>query len=161
MQTIQMETRIAAPTERCFLLSLSVDLHIASTAETRERAIAGVTHGLIGPGERVTWKGRHFGLTLTHESLISKYERPRYFQDVMVRGVFRSFEHDHFFEPVGDGTQMRDELRFAAPLGPLGWLAERLFLRRYFAIFLRDRNLAIKQIAEAKSEVWQPYLAEP
>jgi len=34
MQTIVVETEIAAPVERCFLLSLSIDLHTESTAQT-------------------------------------------------------------------------------------------------------------------------------
>ena len=123
MQLIQLETYIAAPPDRCFLLSLNLDLHMASTAPTRERAIAGVTHGLIGPGETVTWRGRHFGFLLTHRSLISQYERPRHFQDVMLRGMFKSFRHDHSFGEPSDGTTlMRDELRFAAPSAhSVGW----------------------------------------
>jgi hypothetical protein len=54
MQTIKVETSVAAPTMRCFLLALSIDLHLDSTARTRELAIAGVTHGLIGLGQSVT-----------------------------------------------------------------------------------------------------------
>jgi len=41
VQRIQLETRIAAPAQRCFSLSLSIDLHVDSTASTGERAIAG------------------------------------------------------------------------------------------------------------------------
>jgi ligand-binding SRPBCC domain-containing protein len=160
MQTIVVDMEIAAPPERCFLLSLSIDLHLASAAGTGERAIAGVTRGLIGPGQTVTWQGRHFGVMLTHESRITKYEKPRYFQDVMVRGSFRSFEHDHFFEPhEGGGTHMRDQLRFAAPFGALGLLAERLVLRRYLTSFLHERNAMIRQTAESSDAVWQPYLS--
>ncbi len=51
MQLIQLETKIATPPERCFLLSLNIDLHMQSTEQTSEVAIAGVTHGIIGPGE--------------------------------------------------------------------------------------------------------------
>jgi len=160
MQLIQLETKIAAPTERCNLLSLSIDLHKESTAQTSERAIAGVTHGLIGPGETVTWRGRHFGFMLTHETLISKYERPKHFQDIMLRGMFKSFAHDHYFDQLPEGTTlMRDELRFAAPLGPLGWLAETLVLRRYLTGFLIQRNQLIKAVAESPEEKWQTYLA--
>jgi ligand-binding SRPBCC domain-containing protein len=132
---------------------------MASTAETGERAIAGVTHGLLGVGESVTWRGRHFGLMLTHESRITKYERPDYFQDVMVKGVFRSFVHDHFFEAdIAGGTRMRDELRFEAPLGPLGRIAETLVLRQYLTGFLIDRNLMVRQVAEGPHQVWENYL---
>jgi ligand-binding SRPBCC domain-containing protein len=149
VQTIVVETKIAAPPERCFLLSLNIDLHMQSTARTRERAIAGVTHGVIGLNERVTWEGRHFGRTLRHETLITEYDKPRHFQDVMVRGAFHSFIHDHYFEPMrAGGTKMHDVLRFAAPLGPLGWLAEALVLRRYLTHFLVERNAAIRRTAE-------------
>jgi ligand-binding SRPBCC domain-containing protein len=131
MQLIQLETKISAPPDRCFLLSLNIDLHKESTAQTSERAIAGVTHGLIGPNETVTFQGRHFGLLLTHETLISKYDRPRHFQDTMLRGMFKSFEHDHYFDELPDRTTlMRDELRFVAPLGPLGRIAEMFPLSR-------------------------------
>jgi len=156
VQTIILETKIAAPIERCFLLSLSIDLHMAGSGE---QAIAGVTHGLIGAGETVTWRGRHFGVDITHQSRITHYERPRYFQDAMVRGAFHSFVHDHYFElQDSGGTRMRDELRFAAPLGVIGWLVERLVLRRYLTHFLIQRNQAICGVAEGAEAVWSRYL---
>lgn len=159
MQFIELETKIAAPTERCFLLSLSIDLHMASTAPTGERAIAGVTHGIIGPNQTVTWRGRHFGLMLEHTSLIDRYDPPHYFRDVMIEGNFRSFEHEHFFEATErGGTIMRDRLAFEAPFGPLGWIAERLALRTYLTRFLIHRDAVIQRIAESPSNEWQQYL---
>ena len=159
MQLIELETEIAASPERCFLLSLSIDLHMDSTAPTRERAIAGVTHGIIGPNQTVTWRGRHFGLMLTHTSLIDRYDPPIYFRDVMIKGHFRSFEHEHFFEPTKDGgTIMRDRLAFKAPFGMVGRLAERLVLRSYLTQFLRQRDAAIRRVAESPSGEWRQYL---
>ena len=158
MQTIRIETRIAAPMERCFLLSLSMDLHVESTAQTNERAIAGVTTGLIGAGETVTFEATHFGLSLRHTSVISGYERPAYFQDSMTRGMFKSFVHDHHFEAADGGTLMRDQLRFAAPLGLLGTIAEALVLRRYLAGFLMERNALIQRVAE--SDAWRRFIPE-
>ncbi len=155
MQLIELETKIAAPPERCFLLSLSIDLHMDSTAPTGERAIAGVTHGIIGLNQTVTWRGRHFGLMLTHTSLIDRYDPPHYFRDVMIEGHFHSFEHEHIFEPTADGgTLMRDRLHFAAPLG---WISEKLLLRRYLTRFLLQRDAVIKRIAESQGE-WRKYL---
>lgn len=160
MQLIELETRIAAPPERCFLLSLSIDLHMNITAQTRERAIAGVTHGIVGPNQTITWRGRHFGLMLEHTSLIDRYDAPRYFRDLMIKGSFRSFEHEHFFEMTGEGgTVMRDRLHLVAPYGFLGWLAETLILRSYFTRFLRERNAVIKRVAESPSGEWRRYLA--
>ena len=156
MQTIQLETRIAAPAMRCFLLSLSIDLHMQSTAGTRERAVAGVTTGLIGDGESVTWEGRHFGFVLRHRSRITRYEPPTCFQDVMTEGMFKSFEHNHRFQEQDGATVMRDELKFSAPLGILGLMAERLVLENYLTRFLRERNELVRQTAE--SETWREYL---
>jgi len=138
-----------------------MDLHMQSTEQTGEVAIAGVTHGIIGLGETVTWRGRHFGLMLTHETLISQYDRPHHFQDIMLRGMFKSFEHDHTFDQRPDGTTlMVDELRFTAPLGPVGLIAELLVLRRYLAGFLKQRNSLIKQVAEGPQEIWSSYVEQ-
>ena len=153
---IQLETRIAAPVRRCFLLSLSIDLHIRSTAGTREQAIAGVTTGLIGQGESVTWRGKHFGLMLQHTSRITQYHPPTFFQDVMTDGLFKSFEHNHRFDEQNGTTVMHDELKFSAPLGVLGLIAERLVLRNYLTQFLRERNNFVKLVAE--SDMWREYL---
>jgi ligand-binding SRPBCC domain-containing protein len=158
VQTIQLETRIAAPERRCFLLALSIDLHMDSTAGTREQAIAGITTGLIANGESVTWRGRHFGLMLLHTSKIARYEPPAFFQDIMTAGAFKSFEHDHRFQEQDGETLMQDELRFSAPLGILGSIAEKLVLHRYLTRFLRERNQFVKHLAE--SEMWRKYLSQ-
>ena len=156
MVTIDLETRIAAPAMRVFLLCLSIDLHTESTARTSERAVAGVTHGLIGPGESVTWRGRHFGFMLTHTSRITRYEAPLLFEDVMTRGMFRSFEHLHTFQEQGGETIMRDCLVSRAPMGLLGVAVERLVLREYFRRFLQERDAHIQHTAE--SDAWRRYL---
>jgi ligand-binding SRPBCC domain-containing protein len=78
-----------------------------------------------------------------------------------LRGMFKSFEHDHYFDLLPDGsTLMRDELRFAAPLGLLGRIAEMLVLRGYLAHFLKERNLLIQRVAESPAEGWLPYIQQ-
>ena len=56
MTRIELVTSIKAPAERCFDLARSIDLHMASTSGTGEQAIAGITSGLIGLGQEVTWR---------------------------------------------------------------------------------------------------------
>ena len=158
MVSIEEKTYITAPVERCFYLSLHIGLHQDSTAKTRERAVAGVTSGLIGPGQSVTWKGRHFGVMLQHTSKVTAYEAPTFFEDVMVSGAFRSFRHKHFFKPDANGTLMEDNLEFAAPVPLLGRIVEVLVLKEYLQRFLRERNAVIKQVAE--SEDWRKYLPD-
>ena len=51
---------------------------------------------------------------------------------------------------------MRDVMQFAAPLGVLGLIAERMVLRAYMLGFLRQRNAVIKRVAE--SDKWVQFL---
>jgi hypothetical protein len=51
---------------------------------------------------------------------------------------------------------MRDVFDYAAPLGPLGWVAERLFLTRYMRRFLEERNRELKAVAE--SDGWAEFV---
>ncbi len=156
MNTIRLTTWIDAPVERCFLLSLSVDLHVASARSSREQAIEGVTTGLISEGETVTFRGRHLGLRLRHKSRIEALRPYSYFRDVMVSGVFSHFEHDHHFAAMDDGTRVREEIRFRAPCGVLGQLATKMLVRRHLTAFLMERNEGLKRVAE--SEDWHRYL---
>ena len=97
MPRIELETSVAAPIERVFDLSRSIDLHAVTQRPHGEQAIAGVTTGLIGLGEAVTWRAKHFGLWLTLSSEITEFDRPHYFRDSMIKGAFQRFDHDHFF----------------------------------------------------------------
>ncbi|HET7205160.1 MAG TPA: SRPBCC family protein [Terriglobales bacterium] len=159
MVRIQLSTFIAAPLERCFDLARSIDLHMASTDFTGERAVDGVTSGLIGDRQEVTWSGRHFGFRISHTSRITAFDRANYFQDCMVRGMFKRFCHGHYFEARNGGTEMRDRMEFEAPFGWLGRAVEVLALERHMIALLRRRNAKIKAVAE--SEEWRRFLPTP
>jgi ligand-binding SRPBCC domain-containing protein len=153
---IQLTTPIGAPPERVFDLARSIDAHQDSTEGTRERAVAGVTAGLIGLGDEVTWEARHLGIRQRLTVRITAFNRPSHFQDVMMRGAFKRMVHDHGFLAVPSGTEMSDRFEFEAPFGVLGWLVERLFLASYMRRFLIQRNWRLKEMAE--SEDWKKYL---
>jgi ligand-binding SRPBCC domain-containing protein len=160
MPKIELTTHVDAPIERVFDLARSVDLHMVSTAATKETVVAGVNQGLMGSGDSVTWRARHFGLWHKLTSQITQFNPPTHFRDSMVRGWFRRFDHDHRFEqsgPGGEGTVMRDVFDFTSPCGPLGWLVNRVFLTRYMRLLLQERNRIIKQAAE--TDQWSLYLA--
>lgn len=125
-------------------------------SDSGERAVAGVTSGLIGLGQRVTWVARHLGLRWSLTSEIVAFDRPRRFRDSMVDGPFARFDHDHELEERHFGTAMRDVFDYTAPLGPLGRLAERLFLSAYLRRILTERCQEIRAVAE--SDRWRQYL---
>jgi len=156
MPVIELATSIAAPIERVFDLARGIDLHTKSTARSGERAVAGRTSGLIGLGEDVTWRARHFGIWQSLTVRITEFERPAHFADMMSRGAFRRMEHHHYFERSSEGTVMRDMFIYQSPFGILGRLAERLFLNRYMRSLLVERNRVIKETAESDS--WGQYI---
>ena len=120
MVRLEELTIIRAPIERCFDLARSVEVHLAGNLHCGKMAMAvdGGTSGLIGLGQRVTWRAKHFGVWQTLTSEITAMDRPTYFQDTIIRSAFRAMSHDHFFRSLSqDETEMRDVFCFAAPLG--------------------------------------------
>jgi len=148
MTTITIVTKIHASPEQCFDASRDLDLHLESMGHTGERAVAGRTSGLIELGEQVTWEGRHFGIRQRFTSAITAYDRPRHFQDSMVRGAFRSFVHDHYFAPCDEGTLMTDVLVFRSPFGMLGAIVDRMIMTAYLTRMLTKRNEIVKAALE-------------
>ena len=151
MPKIELKTEIKAEKEIVFDLSRSIDLHKISTEHTKEEAVAGKTSGLIGLGESVTWRGKHFGIYQKLTSKITAYESPTYFVDEMVNGAFAEFKHEHCFAELENRTLMMDIFDYKAPFGILGEIADSLFLKRYMTELLTKRNLIIKAFAESES----------
>lgn len=148
MPFIRLKTRINAPIELCFDLSRDLDVHMASSEPTRERAVAGVTFGMVKLDDEVTWAATHLGLRLRLTSKIIAYERPSMFVDEMLRGPFKRWHHKHVFETQDGETLMIDEVNYASPFGVIGQLVDMLYLENYMKRFLLRRNAHIKLIAE-------------
>jgi ligand-binding SRPBCC domain-containing protein len=149
MPRIIVETEINAPVEKCFDAARDIGLHCQTVAHTGERAVAGVTNGLIGLGQSVTFEGVHFGVRQRFTAKVTEFERPKYFVDEMTKGAFQSMRHVHEFISQGQSTLMRDIIEWKSPLGVLGALADTLFLKRYMKSFITKRGLQLKHVIEA------------
>lgn len=149
MAMICLNTHIQAPRETVFDLARSIDLHLESTAHTREEAIAGRRSGLIELGETVTWRARHLGRFRELTTKITAMEYPVKFEDCMTKGPFRYLQHIHIFRQEDGGTLMTDLFYFAAPYGILGRMVTAIYLKPYMKRLLRQRNSLIKAKAEA------------
>lgn len=104
MPTIRIETKIKSKIEICFDLSRSIDLHQISTAKSNEKAIDGITTGLISVGEFVTWQAIHFGIKQNLTSKITQFRRPYHFRDEQMKGAFKYIIHDHNFGQMLPGS---------------------------------------------------------
>ncbi len=150
MAAIVIETFIEAPQELCFDLARDVAVHAESAAFSGEHLVEpGKLTGLLELGDLVSFEGRHFGIRQRFTARIIEFRPPRQFVDEMIRGAFKRLRHVHEFLPQGGGTLMRDSLVWEAPLGPLGTLADVLFLKRYMLWFVRTKQARLKRIAEA------------
>jgi len=73
----------------------------------------------ILPGVTVHW--------VTEITHVSEY---KYFVDEQRFGPYALWHHQHWFEKVPGGVLMTDEVNYAIPFGPLGRLANWLFVER-------------------------------
>lgn len=150
MPKFTLNTKIYAAQEICFDFARSIDLHLDTMKHTNEKAIAGVTSGLIGLNETVTWKARHFGIMMKLTSKITEFSFPEVFTDEMVAGPFKMMRHKHVFEKKQGYTLMTDEFVYKSPFGVLGKLADGLFLKKYMHNLIEHRNQVIKKKAESR-----------
>ena len=148
MPVIYLETLIEAPIETCFNYARSIEAHMKSTEETKERAVAGVTEGLMENGDTVTWEAVHFGVKQRLKARITGMHEPEWFIDEMISGAFKSFVHTHRFEEIGNVTLMIDQFIYKAPLGIIGSIANVLFLKKYMRELLEKRAVRLKKMAE-------------
>jgi len=147
---IRLETIVPGPPEQVFDLARDIDFHQRSMSGSGERAVAGRTSGLIGPGESVTWRATHLGLNWQLTSRITSFDRPNSFVDDQQNGPFASFRHAHRFEKVDGRTRMLDDWHHELRYGLVGRIVDRVVVGRLMRRLLRARA---KAIAEASADL--------
>jgi hypothetical protein len=107
--------------------------HVATPRPLELRAGALIDYRLRLHGVPVRWRTR-----------IERFDPPHSFVDAQVSGPYRLWHHTHVFEPDGrGGTLMRDRVRYALPLGPVGALAHLAFVRRDLRRIFDFRQAAV------------------
>ena len=134
-----------APVEQCFLLSTDIEV-VGWTLGMKP--IEGKTSGQVVAGDRLLWAGWKFGFPQMHETLITGYDAPHFFQDTMGRGRFRKFQHDHHLTELDGYTVLSDKIRFSMPFGIPGRLVGRYVMVPYIRRILRRRMLLLQRLAE-------------
>jgi ligand-binding SRPBCC domain-containing protein len=85
----------------------------------------------LRPGALLEYRLKLHGVPVRWTTLIETWEPPLRFVDSQAKGPYSLWEHTHLFERDGDGaTIIHDRVRYAIPLGPIGAIAHRLFVRR-------------------------------
>ena len=130
LYTLQREQWIPKPPEEVFpffastgnLESLTPDwlhFHVISESKAIER------------GTKIDYKLRIHGIPVRWQSEITVWEPPFRFVDEQRRGPYRTWIHEHRFEPRDEGTLVTDIVRYAVIGGPLiqRWLVSKDLVR--------------------------------
>ena len=91
-------------------------------------------------GARIDYRLKVHGVPIRWQSAISSWDPPHVFVDEQLEGPYRRWVHTHRFRAVPGGTDVEDEVDFAAPFG---WLVERLFVERDVRAIFLHRHQAI------------------
>jgi ligand-binding SRPBCC domain-containing protein len=102
-------------------------------------------------GAFIQYRLRLHGVPIRWDTIIQAWEPPHRFVDVQVRGPYALWHHTHTFTAAADGTDMRDVVRYAIPLGPLGALADRLLVRRDLDAIFDFRASAVPALLSARA----------
>jgi ligand-binding SRPBCC domain-containing protein len=69
------------------------------------------------------------GIWLDWLTEIRHVREGRYFVDEQRAGPYKFWYHEHRFEPVPGGVEMTDRVTYEVGWGPLGWLADKVWVR--------------------------------
>jgi len=100
----------------------------------------------MGPGTLIDYRLRVRGVPVRWTSRIEEWETERAFADRQLRGPYRVWHHRHEFEACAGGTVVRDRVRYALPLGPLGELARVAVVRRDLERIFDFRREAVRRL---------------
>ncbi len=103
----------------------------------------------IGEGTLIDYRLTMHHVPVTWRTRIERWEPPRRFVDLQIRGPFARWEHTHTFEAHPDGTLIRDRVAYRMPFGMLGAVAHRLLIGRDLErIFDYRRDALARLLAE-------------
>ncbi len=156
MPFIHLTTFIAAPVERVFDLSRSIELHKHSMKKFELRPVAGRISGLMESGDTITWNAKHFKKKRVQIIKVVALEKPSVYIEEQTIGDLKVMKHEHYFKPCNNGSLMIDQLTFEFRDSFLGRLFNNLYLTNYMNNLLEERNSIIKEVAE--SNRWKHFL---
>ena len=69
------------------------------------------------------------------------------FVDEQESGPFAAWRHEHLFTRIDESsTRLTDRITYRVPLGPVGWIADQLFVRRQLRAMFRHRHEVTRRL---------------
>lgn len=80
------------------------------------------------------------------------YEPPHMFEDMQLKGPFRSWRHRHVVEPHVDGAILRDEIDYEPPLGFFGRAVAPVLVQKRLQKLFDYRHEVTRRWCEGQEE---------
>ena len=146
---IEHSSVVAAPRERVFaFFDDPANLERITPPDVSVEMVSAPERPAVG--ESVVLKIGKGPVRVTWEAIFTVYERGHRFVDEQGKGPFARFRHEHRFEDMpGGGTRLVDVIDYEPPLGPFGWVADRLFVARELRKMLAYRHARTHELLES------------
>jgi len=99
----------------------------------------------VREGAIQTIRARQFGIPMVWKVRLTEVNPPYGFRDTALKSPFAEWSHHHEFLPHEGGTLLRDTVTYRVPLGPLGQLADLLFVHRQLDELFEFRHGATRE----------------
>lgn len=87
-----------------------------------------------------------FGIKTTWVTEITHVKENSYFVDEQRVGPYKIWHHQHFIEPVANGTLMTDIVSYQPPLGFLGSIANKLIIKGKLQEIFEYRTKVLEEL---------------
>lgn len=86
------------------------------------------------------------GIPMRWVTEITHVNEPNYFVDEQRSGPYAFWHHKHFLKEIPGGVEMRDLIHYTLPLGPLGWIANNLFVKKQLQDIFLYRKMVLEEL---------------
>ena len=128
--TLEREQVLPAPPDEVFALFADARNLEAITPPWLHFRVVTAGEIEMRPGTLIEYRLRLHRIPIRWLTRIESWVPGRRFEDLQLRGPYRLWHHTHTFEACDGGTRVRDRVRYALRLGPLGRLAHAAIVRR-------------------------------
>ncbi len=150
MPTLEFTVEINAPLVRVWRFYDTLDgLLKVTPPETKVKILD--PPSAIEQGARFTLVVRQPPLfvPLRWETIITEHRPPELFVDEQGRGPFARWHHEHRFEALPEcRTRLTDTITYTPPFGPLGKIADRLFIHAQLTKMFAYRHQKTRELLE-------------
>jgi len=109
-------------------------------------------------GLEIDYRFRWLGLPMRWRTLITEYDRLHHFVDEGMRSPYPLWRHRHEFFDVPGGTEVRDTVQYALPLGVLGRMAHEVSVRHQLTGIFTHRQATLNEYWGGASKIEWPVI---